>query len=208
MHYAFQSPDRFFFALDYVNGGDLYHHLKKRTKLSEKDARFYACELILALDFLHEKGYIYRDLKPENILLDSEGHVKLTDFGLSRQLNMKEGELANTFCGTPSYLAPELILRKGYDKMADWWSLGILIYEMVVGSPPFYNLNIKRCIHDIVKRPHSMRDYFSKKLKSLINGLLEKDPSKRLGSTAMGGTLSIKKHPFFNGIDWDAVLNK
>jgi serine/threonine protein kinase len=101
MHYAFQSPDRFFFALDYVNGGDLHHHLRKKSRFSEKEARFYACELILALDYLHERGFIYRDLKPENILLDSEGHVKLTDFGLSRQLNMTENELAKTFCGTP-----------------------------------------------------------------------------------------------------------
>lgn len=118
------------------------------------------------MEFLHEKGFVYRDLKPENILLDSEGHVKLTDFGLSRQL--EDGDLAKTFCGTPQYLAPELILRVGYNKMVDWWGLGILIYELTVGSPPFADLNLQRCLNDILKRQPVMRDHFSKKLRSLL----------------------------------------
>lgn len=109
--------------------------------MSEKEARFWGCELILAIEHLHQKGYVYRDLKPENVLIDADGHVKLTDFGLSKLLNIKEGETTKSFCGTPQYLAPEIMLKKGYNFMVDWWSLGILLFEMVVGAPPFNDRN-------------------------------------------------------------------
>jgi serine/threonine protein kinase len=131
MHYAFQSSEKIYFMLDYVNGGDLFHHLRKRVRLSESETRFYAAEVILALEYLHEKDFVYRDLKPENILMDNEGHLKLTDFGLSKEL--KEENMTNTFCGTFQYLAPEVIMKKNYNIMVDWWSLGVLIHEMVVG---------------------------------------------------------------------------
>lgn len=132
MHYAFQSPNRLYFVLDYVNGGDLFHHLRKKVRFTEKEVKFFAAEVILALEYLHEKGFIYRDLKPENILVTSDGHLKLTDFGLSKEITDEQG-LADTFCGTCQYLAPELIQKKGYTKMVDWWGLGILIHEMALG---------------------------------------------------------------------------
>ena len=130
LHYAFQSPERIYFVLDYVNGGELFYHLRKKVRFSEKETRFYAAELILALDHLHELGFIYRDIKPENILLDSQGHLKLTDFGLSKAVGEDK---TNTLCGTAQYLAPEVIMRRDYNKMVDWWGLGILIFEMAVG---------------------------------------------------------------------------
>ena len=117
--------------MDYVNGGELFYHLRKKIRFSEKETKFFAAELILALDHLHSMGFIYRDIKPENILLDSDGHLKITDFGLSKAL--EQNEQTNTLCGTAQYLAPEVILRKSYDKMVDWWGLGILIHEMAVG---------------------------------------------------------------------------
>ena len=123
--------------LDYVNGGDLFHHMRRKGRFTEKEAKFYAAELILALDHLHELGFIYRDLKPENILLDSEGHIKLADFGLSKYTGNYGLNQALSFCGTPQYLAPEVILKRGYNKLVDWWAVGVLINEMVVGSPPF-----------------------------------------------------------------------
>lgn len=115
----------------------MFNHLKKRGTFKEKEAKFFAAELVLALDYLHKNSFIYRDLKPENVLIDEEGHVKLTDFGLSKQLSNDKGQLTNTFCGTPQYLAPEIIIKKGYDKMVDWWALGILLYEMMIGQPPY-----------------------------------------------------------------------
>ena len=127
LHYAFQSPERIYFVLDFVNGGELFYHLRKKVRFTESQIKFYAAELILALDHLHNMGFIYRDIKPENILLDGDGHVKLTDFGLSKAVG---DDSTNTLCGTAQYLAPEVILRKPYNKMVDWWGLGILIFAV------------------------------------------------------------------------------
>merc|ERR1712196_521781 len=122
-------------------GGELFHWLKKKRKFSEDGTRLYAAEIALGLGHLHSLDVIYRDLKPENILLDDQGHVCLTDFGLSKELEMDDQE-AHTFCGTPEYLAPEIVLNKGHGKAVDWWSLGILLYELTVGIPPFYSQNV------------------------------------------------------------------
>ena len=171
-----------------MNGGELFYHLRKKIRFSEKETRFYAAELILALEHLHEMGFIYRDIKPENILLDSDGHVKLTDFGLSKALGNEGHDLTNTLCGTAQYLAPEVILKKGYNKMVDWWGLGILIHEMAVGTPPFNNRSNLIIMNDIVHEPFEPRDWLSKNIKSLISLLLAKDPNKRLGSPAFCGS--------------------
>lgn len=163
--------------LDYVNGGDLFYHLRKKIHFTEKEARFYGAELVLALDYLHSKGFIYRDLKPENILIDSDGHVKLTDFGLSKEFQINENELHYTFCGTPQYLAPELIKKEGYTKMVDWWGLGVLLYEIVVGNPPYESQSIPKIISEIILTEFRPKEYFSKSFASLLKGLLTKDPT-------------------------------
>jgi len=176
--------------------------------MSEKHAAFFAAELIIALDFLHQNGIIYRDLKPENVLIDSEGHVKLTDFGLSRELNKETGELATTFCGTPEYLAPEIANKKPYDHMVDWWSVGILLHELVVGQPPFNEYSNYRTIQAIKTKEHIDRGTFSKNFSSLLKGLLDKNPETRLGAPRNGGVQAIKSHPFFAHFDWAKVLEK
>lgn len=138
MHYAFQTEDKLYMVMDFLNGGELFYHLRRELHFDEDRIRFYAAEIILGLEALHQNGIIYRDLKPENILLDEEGHIRLTDFGLSKQGIFKQNEDQTfTICGTPEYLAPEIIMGEGHGKAVDWWSLGTLIYEMLVGRPPF-----------------------------------------------------------------------
>ena len=140
MHYAFQTEDKLYMVMDFLNGGELFYHLRREQRFTEGRIRFYAAEIILGLQALHAQGTIYRDLKPENILLDEEGHVRLTDFGLSKQGIFKiNKDMTYTICGTPEYLAPEIIRSEGHGKAVDWWSLGTLLYEMYSGRPPFQN---------------------------------------------------------------------
>ncbi|KAG8249086.1 Serine/threonine-protein kinase Sgk1 [Homalodisca vitripennis] len=156
LHFSFQTSDKLFFVLDYVNGGELFFHLQRERTFTEPRARFYAAEIASALGYLHSQGIIYRDLKPENLLLDSVGHVVLTDFGLS-----KEGLLAtdttNTFCGTPEYLAPEVVRKEAYDRSVDWWCLGAVLYEMLYGLPPFYSRNTAEMYAQILYQPLRLR---------------------------------------------------
>ena len=138
MHYAFQTEEKLYMVMDFLNGGELFYHLNKEKTFSEERIRYHVAEIVLAIETLHKAGIIYRDLKPENILLDGEGHVRLTDFGLSKQGIFKDSEeQAFTICGTPEYLAPEIIRGEGHGCAVDWWSLGALMYEMHTGKPPF-----------------------------------------------------------------------
>jgi len=136
LHFAFQTPERLYFVMDFLNGGELFYHLRRETNFDEQRSRFYAVEMVLALECLHKNGVIYRDLKPENVLVDKEGHIKITDFGLSK-LQQTAEHLTYTFCGTPEYLAPEIIKGKGHNRSVDWWSLGLMIFEMLSGINPF-----------------------------------------------------------------------
>lgn len=206
LRYAFQTDDKLYMILDYFTGGELFFHLKNEGKFSEDRARLYAAEIACALDCLHNNNIIYRDLKPENILLDDEGHIRLTDFGLSKE-SIQDGTLAHTFCGTPEYLAPEVLQGQGHGKAVDWWSLGTLLFEMLTGLPPFYNQNVNIMYEKILRAKLTFPAYLSPEAKSLLAGLIERDVSKRLGSGPTG-TAEIKNHPFFAKIDWEKLWRK
>jgi len=204
--FCFQTEDRIFFVMPFLSGGELFQHLRKFRTFDEEKVRFYGAQIALALEYLHNKGIIYRDLKPENILMDEHGYLKLADFGMAKKL--KEDEKAMSFCGTPEYLAPEIITMEGHDKSADWWSFGILLFEMLCGLPPFYVENLDR-MYDLIKTSpvkFPKRINLSEEAKDIIRKLLDKNPRKRLGS--QNGIEEIKKHPFFASIDFAAIEQK
>ena len=206
---AFQDDTKLYIVSEFMQGGDMFYHMHDGQIIifNNEKTKFYIMELVLSLEALHNNKMVYRDLKPENILLDSKGHVKLADFGLSKILD-EENDKAFTICGTPQYLAPEILLRKGYDKAVDWWSLGCVMYEMLAGKLPYAvkrgaKMSIK--IYDQeVQYPSNM----NKDAKDFIQKLLIKNPSERLGS-GPNGIEDIKNHPFFKGIIWkDAEMQK
>ncbi|KAE9555456.1 hypothetical protein FO519_001311 [Halicephalobus sp. NKZ332] len=209
MVYAFQSQTKLHIVMEFVGGGELFTHLCKRKQFDISTARVLLAELVAALNLIHREGVLYRDLKLENILLDQDGHIKLTDFGLSKEL--KEQRIANSYCGTIEYMAPEVVKRtnRGYNECVDWWSLGVIAFELVTGCSPFTVDGDQNSTHDIAKRILSKKVPFPKNIdeqaKSFISGLLEKDAVQRLGSK---GVEEIKKHPFFKGINWEFVEQK
>lgn len=204
LKFSFQSPEKLYLVLAFVNGGELFHHLQREGRFDLNRSRFYCAELLCALECLHEYNVIYRDLKPENILLDYTGHIALCDFGLCK-LNMTGQEKTNTFCGTPEYLAPELLLGQGYTKVVDWWTLGVLFYEMLTGLPPFYDQDTNEMYRKILQEPLRFPDDMDREARSLLTKLLNRDPKKRLGVNGAG---EIKAHPFFAQIDWKRLMNK
>jgi len=204
LHYSFQTERALCFVLEYCPGGELFNLLQKRRRFTEEQARFYAGQMIFALDFLHSKEIVYRDLKPENVLLDAQGYIKIADFGLSKQ-KVRENDLKSV-CGTSEYLAPEIIMKMGYGKAVDWWTLGSIIYEMLVGVPPFYCQN-KQLLFDMIKlQKPNYPPYLTPTSVDLISSLLKKDYTKRLGSK--GGASEIQKHPWFASLNWDLLLAK
>lgn len=204
LRYAFQSKEKLYFVLDYYQGGELFFHLKAKRRFPEDVARLYVAEIASALGHLHSLGVVYRDLKPENILLDDNGHVCLTDFGLSK--DMSPDDQAHTFCGTPEYLAPEIVAGVGHNKAVDWWSLGILLYELTVGIPPFYSQNVNEMYNKIQHGVLRFPPFLSEDCKAMIVGLLNRDPQKRLGSH--NDFEDIRTHAFFKPIDWDKLMKK
>ncbi|KAF8957256.1 kinase-like domain-containing protein [Flammula alnicola] len=205
LKFSFQSEQKLYLVLAFVNGGELFHHLQREHRFDEKRARFYSAELLLALEHLHELDVVYRDLKPENILLDYTGHIALCDFGLCK-LNMKDNEKTNTFCGTPEYLAPEILSGNGYDKSIDWWTLGVLLYEMLAGLPPFYDEVTDKMYEKILNDPLVFGEEFSPEAQSILTGLLNRDPTRRLG---VKGAEEIKRHAFFHKhIDFKLLAKK
>lgn len=208
LHSCFQTKDRLFFVMEYVNGGDLMFQIQKARKFDEPRARFYAAEVTLALQFLHKHGVIYRDLKLDNILLDADGHCKLADFGMCKE-GILEGITTTTFCGTPDYIAPEILQELEYGASVDWWALGVLMYEMMAGQPPFESDNeddlFESILHDDVLYPV----WLSKEAVSILKGFMTKNPSRRLGCmTAHAGEAAIKVHAFFKDMDWAALEQK
>ncbi|KAF5664302.1 AGC AKT kinase [Fusarium heterosporum] len=204
LKFSFQSPEKLYFVLAFVNGGELFHHLQKEHRFDVNRSRFYTAELLCALECLHGFSVIYRDLKPENILLDYQGHIALCDFGLCK-LDMKDEDRTNTFCGTPEYLAPELLMGQGYNKTVDWWTLGVLLYEMLTGLPPFYDENTNEMYRKILSEPLHFSDVVPPAAKDLLTKLLNRNPEERLGAN---GSAEIKAHPFFHAIDWRKLLQR
>ena len=204
LHYTFQTEAKAYFILDLLNGGDLYTHIIKSGKLKESQARFYCAEIVLALNHLHENKIVYRDLKPQNIIVDNEGHIKLTDFGLSKQ-NFDQNQ-ENTIWGTMKYIAPETISGKKYNHMADWWSLGIITFRMLTGELPHPTKINKKIPYFIVNYKLPIDESkFSPEAYSFLTKMLERDPKKRLGAK---GIYEILDHPFFESINWDKLYNK
>jgi serine/threonine protein kinase len=206
MNMAFQSKDKLYFVLDYCAGGELFFHLGKLGKFPESRARFYAAEIFLAISYVHTLDIIYRDLKPENVLLDAQGHIRLTDFGLSKEGISSSSSGANSFCGTPEYLAPEILNRQGHGRAVDWWSLGALLYEMLTGLPPFYCQDRERLFEKIRKSELPYPASLSRPAKGVLKALLTKDPTKRLGS-GPNDAEDIKSHIFFAEIKWDKLAS-
>ncbi|POW08679.1 hypothetical protein PSTT_07357 [Puccinia striiformis] len=205
LKFCFQNPDKLYLVLSFINGGELFHHLQREGRFSEERSRLYTAELLSALECLHSMDVIYRDLKPENILLDYTGHIALCDFGLCK-LNMGEAERTNTFCGTPEYLAPEVIKGEGYGKTIDWWTLGILLYEMLSGLPPYYDEDHHTMYRKILKDPLTFPAEIKPDARALLTGLLDREPNTRLGAK---GAEDIKRHAFFaKSIDWDRLNSK
>ncbi|KAG4424403.1 hypothetical protein IFR04_002459 [Cadophora malorum] len=207
LKFSFQTPTDLYLVTDYMSGGELFWHLQKEGRFDEKRAKFYIAELILALQHLHMHDIVYRDLKPENILLDANGHIALCDFGLSKA-NLTKNATTNTFCGTTEYLAPEVLLDEaGYTKMVDFWSLGVLVFEMCCGWSPFYAEDTQQMYKNIAfGKVRFPRETLTVEGRNFVKGLLNRNPKHRLGAT--DDAEELKRHPFFTDIDWDALTKK
>jgi len=206
LKFAFQTPEKLFLLLDYAAGGNMSRALHKDRRFTEERARMYLAEILLAIEDLHKRDIIYRDLKPDNIVYDSAGHALLTDFGLSKE-GVAGANQAKSFCGSPAYLAPEMLKRQGHGKSIDWYLLGVLLYEMLVGIPPYYSNNKEQLYENIQRGPLKLPNFLSEEARSLLIALLNRNPHKRLGSSPAGAN-DIKKHIFFKEIDWNIVGDK
>uniref|UniRef100_A0A8K9V214 non-specific serine/threonine protein kinase n=1 Tax=Oncorhynchus mykiss TaxID=8022 RepID=A0A8K9V214_ONCMY len=203
---SFQTEGKLYLILDFLRGGDLFTRLSKEVMFTEEDVKFYLAELALALDHLHSLGIIYRDLKPENILLDEEGHIKLTDFGLSKESIDHENK-AYSFCGTVEYMAPEVVNRRGHTTSADWWSYGVLMFEMLTGTLPFQGKDRKETMNMILKAKLGMPQFLSPEAQSLLRNLFKRNPTNRLGA-GPDGVEEIKRHHFYCTIDWNKLFRR
>lgn len=217
MHSCFQDPARLYFVIEFVNGGDLMFHMQKQRKLPEDHARFYSAEIVLALNFLHSRFVIYRDLKLDNVLLDSDGHIKLTDYGMCKEGMVGENAVTYTFCGTPNYIAPEILRGLPYGFSVDWWALGVLMFEMMAGKSPFDLAGIvdttsaenteEALFQVILERPIRMPRWLSVIASRVLKRFLDKEPGTRLGCS-QDGLEEIKQDPFFKSLDWTRLINR
>ena len=198
--FAFQSPTKFYLGLEYAAGGELFYHMTRLQTIELDNARLYIAEIALALEHMHNLGIVYRDLKPENVLLDAEGHIKLTDFGLAKELSPTG--TASTFCGTSEYLAPEVVQKGPYGKEIDIWALGVLAYEMIFGGTPFSSDNIVEMFDSICNKPPLFPDGLDERITDFLLKLLTKDPSQRITIK------ELKEHSFFEGFDWNLVYQR
>ena len=204
--FAFQDNLKLYIITEFMQGGEMFFHLHKEKRFSNDKTRFYVIEMVLAIEFLHKNKMLYRDLKPENIMVDASGHIKLTDFGLSKMVK-KHKDKAFTICGTPQYLAPEILSDDGYDGSVDWWSLGCVMYEMLVGKAPFRIPKGSYLSADLYKKKITLPEFVTSEAKDLISQLLVPNPKKRLGY-GLDGAKKIKEHPYFEGINWEDAWNR
>ncbi|XP_055336516.1 cAMP-dependent protein kinase catalytic subunit 1-like [Paramacrobiotus metropolitanus] len=203
MAYHFQDNANLYMCLEFISGGELFSHLRNFGKFPEPQAKFYAAQVIMGFEYLHSLDLVYRDLKPENLLLDNHGYIRITDFGFAKRIKSRTW----TLCGTPDYLAPEIILSKGYNRAVDWWAVGVLIYEMSAGLPPFMSDQPIQTYNKIVSGKVKYPTHFSPDLKDVVKNILQVDVTKRFGNLK-GGANDIKNHPFFAETDWMALYGK
>lgn len=200
---TFQDAKYLYMCLEYIVGGEFFTHLRKSGRFDHNASKFYATQIILVFEYMHKDDFIYRDLKPENLLLDKSGYLKITDFGFAKKVAFK----TYTLCGTPEYIAPEVLLNKGHGKGVDWWTLGILLYEMMAGQPPFVDDDPMGIYQQILAGKVIFPRHFDKNAKSLIKKFLVADLTKRYGCLK-GGADDVKKHKWFQQWDWEALVSK